>query len=185
MAKSTTGAIMEGIQGKVGNVVFRRRGDQFVISRRPLTSEREPSAGQAAQRERFRAAAAYAHQSMGDPVVKALYAAWAQRRGFTVFNTAVADYFGAPVVNAIDLSEYHGQAGDRIHIRASDDTDVLRVQVEVRDAQGALIEEGPAQEVTPDGGDWTYTATRPATGQTVVTATAFDRPGNTGTLTKA
>ena len=58
-----------------------------------------------------------------------------------------------PVIEAIDLSAYHGQIGDPIVIRASDDVEVTEMSVRVLAANGAEIETGPAVRV---GDAWRY-----------------------------
>jgi hypothetical protein len=89
-------------------------------------------------------------------------------------------------VDEIDLSDYTGQIGGAIHIRAHDDFKLKDVRVVIRDTGGVVLEQGAANDSTPDG-SWTYTATAnvPA-GQTVaIEVTATDLPGNKGTKTES
>ena len=181
MAKVTLNSALQGIRGKIDNWVYRRFGDRMVIARRPEFTG-EPSAGQLAVREKFRAAAAYARGALADPVTQALYQAAAKSRGVSTFAFVMGDFLNAPEVRSIDTSGYRGQVGDQIVVSAVDDFEVVSVNVVLRDAADAVIEEGPAALVV---GRWTYTATQTVAGGNSVTieATAKDHAGNSGKLT--
>ena len=90
----------------------------------------------------------------------------------------MADFFTAPVVDEVDLSNYNGAAGDPIVVRAHDDFKVARLLVAVSDTNGVEIENGEAVE-TPR---WVYTATSTIPQGTVVriAVTVSDQPGGTG-----
>ncbi|MEA3349070.1 MAG: hypothetical protein U9Q82_00450 [Chloroflexota bacterium] len=84
--------------------------------------------------------------------------------------------FNAPSVDEVDpstmlrtgLSAYTGAAGDEIAIMASDDFDVLGVQVALTDGESNPIESSAALETPADSGRWVYTATAAVeTGTTV------------------
>lgn len=59
MAKVKLNPILEQIRGQVGDLVFKRYGDETIISRKPDMSDLEPSAAQLAAQNRFRQAALY------------------------------------------------------------------------------------------------------------------------------
>jgi len=185
MAKVKLNPVLEKIQGHVGDLVFKRFGDEVVVSRKPDPSGMEPSQAQLAIRERFREAALYGKMAMADPATKALYEASAQDRRKPVFSLTVADFFNAPTVDEVDLSRYNGAVGDEIVIRASDDFEVASVSVNVSSADGTPIENGLAVETPVKSGRWVYTATAAvASGSTAwVTVTASDRPGGLGVVT--
>lgn len=90
----------------------------------------------------------------------------------------------APSGLSIQVSprSYHGHVGDLIKVLARDDFEVVAVDVVIRDAAAAVIEQGPA---TLAEGHWTYAATAVvATGETVtIEAVAKDRPGHPGSKT--
>lgn len=180
MAKVTLNPILEGIRGQVGDLVFKRYGDEVVISRKPDLSGVEPTAAQQATRDRFKQATLYGKMVMADPESKALYEAAAKAKGLPVFSLTVADFFNAPSVDEVDLAGYSGAVGDEIVVQASDDFAVAGVQVSLADDGGSLIEAGEAVETPPRSGRWVYTATAAvAPGATVrITVTAMDRPGS-------
>ena len=180
MAKTQLNSALNGISGGIDNWVYRSVRGRTVISRRgtntnPLT---EP---QLAVRERFRLAADYAKAAAADPVQQAIYAPFAKERGVSLFSAMMTDYLKPPVVNVIDLTGYHGQIGQPIRVRASDDIEVMGVRVTLQAPDLTVLEEGPA---VLQFGTWVYAATtvRPAGGVPItITATATDRPGNLGT----
>ena len=183
MAKVKLNPILEQIRGQVGDLVFRRYGDEVVISRKPDLSDVEPTEAQLAAQARFREAALYGKMVMADPETKALYAEAADAQGKPVFSLTVADFFNAPSVDEIDVSGYTGAVDDEILIRATDDFDVTSVLVTIADTDGTEIESGAATAPDADGGHWVYTATADvATGTTVrIGVVATDRPGGVGT----
>jgi hypothetical protein len=143
MASVTLNPVLESISGAVGDLVFRRHGDDVVIARRPA-GDRQFTPGQVAQQERFRLATVYGRAALADPATKALYEAKAAATGTPVFALAIADFFHAPAVDDIDLSAYSGQVGERIAIRAHDDFELVGVAVAIRKADGTVLEQGAA-----------------------------------------
>lgn len=70
MAKVKLNPILEQIRGKVGDLVFKRYGEEVVISRPPDFEGREWTEAQLAARERFRQAALYGKIVMADPATE-------------------------------------------------------------------------------------------------------------------
>jgi hypothetical protein len=179
MAKVKLNPILEQIRGQVGDLVFKRCGDEVVISRKPDLSDVEWSVAQVAHRERFRQATLYGKMVVADPATKVLYDEVAEARGKPVFALIVADFFNAPTVEEVDLSAYGGQSGDEIVVQAADDFDVVGVQVGIADAAGSGIEMGEATETPTGSGRWVYAATVdvPAGTSVRIGVAATDRPG--------
>ena len=181
MAQSKKNIATEGLSGKVGNFVFRRRksDDKIFVSRTPVGFEDEPSEARKAVQRKFQRAIAYGKSAIADPATKALYAAKATE-GRSAFNVAVADFFNAPQIEKIEMSNYSGAIGSTITITVTDDFAVLAVHVKIENMDGSLVEEG---EAAPGsfGVEWVYTAT--VTNESLagdkITVTAFDMPGNT------
>ena len=96
MARVKLNPILEQVRGQVGDLVFKRYGEEVVISRKPDFEGREPTAAQLAARERFREAALYGKIVMADPETKAIYVEAAKAKGQLVFSLTVADFFNAP-----------------------------------------------------------------------------------------
>ena len=185
MAHVKMNPIFEQMSGKMGDLVLKRYGDAVVVARKPELNGQEPTAAQAAARERFRRAAQYGRLALAQPEVRARYAAAARESGNPLFSLMVADFFSSPVVDEVNLSGYTGQAGDTIVIQAHDDFEVTGVTVSISEAGGQVVENGAATQNPPNSGRWLYTTTQTVNNVSgvQVTATASDRPGNTGTRT--
>jgi hypothetical protein len=174
--------MFEQASGQLGELVFREMRGKTVISRKPVYANNEPTAGQAAHRERFKQAVAYGRSVLADDNVRPLYEAVAKERNVPVFSTTIADFFNAPVIHHVDVFGYSGNIGDTISILASDDFGVAKVHVAISDDQGNMIENGEAVETAAGSGQWHYTAT--VQGQPVVKiqVVAMDRPGGTAVM---
>ena len=186
MAKIKLNPVMEAMRGSIGDLVFRRFGEEVVVGRKPDPSVHPPTPGQQAVRERFRLAAVYGKTVLADPATKAVYAAAAKGKGLPVFALTIADFFNEPAVDEIDLSAYSGQRGESIRIRASDDVEVTGVEANIRGTNGEVFEHGPAVRGVNDS-IWTYTTTAnvPAGQAVSIEVTASDRPGHKTTKTQA
>jgi hypothetical protein len=94
MAKVILNPLLDGLHGRVGNLVFRRTSTgKTTMYARPEKSQRIASEAQKAQRERFKQAVAYAYAAMAEPNVRAHYEEQAAKVKKTPFSLAVSDYF--------------------------------------------------------------------------------------------
>ncbi len=180
MAKVTLSSSLMDAHGKMGNVVFRKHGNEHIMAHTPIVGDHVPTPGQAAQRQRFKLATIYGSAVLADPARKAVYADKAKQKGLTVFALCIADFLHAPAIDNIDLSAYTGKTGETIAIQASDEVEVTGVAVRILDTGGTVLEQGPAQA---NGGNWTYTATTelPVGQPVTIEVTASDLPGHTTT----
>jgi hypothetical protein len=156
MAKVKLNPVMEQMRGKIGDLVFRKYEDRVIVARNPDRDGYILSAVQTDHRERFRQAAAYGKSAFADPAQKALYDAAGKARRKPAFALAVSDYLNPPVIDPLDLTQYTGQVGQPIIVRARDDFAVTAVNVTIKDNAGAVIEQGPA---SLELGVWRYVAT--------------------------
>ena len=182
MAKVKLNPALEQIRGQIGDLVFKRFGEEVIVGRKPDFDDRPPTPGQAAHRERFKLAALYGHTALADPVTKSLYEAKAKAEGQPVFSLIIADFFHAPVISEIDLSHYTGHANQPIRITASDDFEVVNVAVRITNTNNDVVEEGAAVHNSSNGA-WTYQTTTelPADERVSIEVSATDRPGNKAT----
>lgn len=176
MAKATLNSVVGGISGKSGGFVFRQLGGETFISQAANARPGKASRAQQAQRDRFKEATWYAKRVLADPCQLEAYQALGKQLNRRADKLVTGDFLTPPVVDRIDVSNYQGGAGGVIRILATDDIEVVSVDVTVQ-AAGLLIERGPAAKVH---GVWCYTATTsvPAGAALTITATAKDRPGN-------
>ena len=183
MAKAIDNVVIRGFSGSVGKqITFYQRAGKTIIGKARRKSSVPPSEKSIAVRTRFSASIGYAKIAMKDPATKSLYKAVAAPDQ-SAFNLAFRDAFLAPRVDSIDASNYHGQAGERITIQATDDFKVTGVTVSISDPSGKLVEEGPAS-VDPNGANWIYQSTQNLASipGSKITALAKDLPGNSGSF---
>lgn len=180
MAKQIDNIVMRNASGSLGDqLVFRNsKGTTIIAAKKHYDGEREYSEAQLAQQQAFRQAIRYARSAQRQEV----YRIKANGGRKSPFNLAVADWFKAPEVLAIDLSDWKGASGELIRVQAQDNITVKRVIVGFSDASGELLEEGAATDV----GDlwWEYTTRSNLVGAVTVTATAVDLPGNMTELSR-
>ncbi|MDR2765806.1 MAG: hypothetical protein LBB90_12370 [Tannerella sp.] len=158
MAKSRRNVVTQGLSGTIGTLVFSQRGGQTIVRMRPQQGHHTFSEEQKEHQRRFQRAILYGKTAIADAETKAGYQQ-AAKPGQSAFNVAVADFFNAPVIERIDLSNYTGKAGDTIQVYVYDDFAVKEVRIRISNADGSLVEEGAAR-TDAIGYEWTYVATQ-------------------------
>ena len=73
MARVKLNPALEAIQGKVGDLVFKRFEGNEIVSRMPDRTGIVPTANQLAQQDKFRLAALYGKAVLADPVSRTVY----------------------------------------------------------------------------------------------------------------
>jgi len=147
--------LVKGASGRIGDqLVYRQRGGKTIIAKRPKAKTKPDTALQIATRELFYDAVLYAKTVIADEVKKAVYQA-KTRGNQTAYNLAVSDFCKASEIKRCDSSEYTGQTGQQIQIRATDDFKVESVRLSIKDSTDVLIEEGAAV-LAGNGVDWIY-----------------------------
>ncbi len=175
MAKVHNNVLARGVSGLLGDqlVLKRDKAGRTILSNRPHFSEnRVFTPAQRAQQERFRAARVYAREAKNLEVYQAKAAGTPQ----TPSNVAMTDWFHLPEIREVDLSNWTGQAGQLIRVRAVDDVQVRQVSVVILDESDAVLEQGPA--TAEDGDRWVYRTTVTASAPTKVVVKAEDLPGH-------
>jgi hypothetical protein len=178
MARIRQNIVLQGLSGLLGGqLVIRKQHGGYCVAVAPPRVPRPSTPAQAAQRDRFRRAAAYAKAAQGRPE----YQAPAAERQVPAYVVALGDWLNAPKVLGIDVSGYDGGAGQRIAVTAVDDVQVALVAVRIGDGAGAAVEEGTAVQSPADLRVWVYTTTTGALATPVrIRATAIDLAGQVG-----
>lgn len=185
MSNVSKNLLVNRASGNVGKqYVYRTKGEKTIIARMPsrkagrVLTEKEESL-----REKFAAASVYAQTVMSSEALKKEYQKKANANR-SVANVAARDYLKAPRVKDINTEDYTGAVGSVIAVRAIDDFRVERVHVKISAADGTLIEQGDAVQHAISKSVWNYTAQQnnANVAGTKILATAFDLPGNKGTL---
>jgi threonine dehydratase len=179
MSKVGNNIVTQGLSGMLGNqLVFRIRGSHTYVSKAPVKKERELSEAQILHQRKWQEAILYGKGAMASPEMKEAYKASADET-HSAYNVAVADFMNAPHIDEINISQYTGQPGSFITVRAVDDFSVAEVTVTIYNPDGTLVEQGNA--VAEAGGAlWKYTATAANTdlsGDKIVIKVS-DIPGN-------
>jgi hypothetical protein len=181
MADVDLAKVIDGIHGRIGDLVFRKQwGQQRVIglpdySGRPLPAQLE------AQKSRMTSASRYwKGVKEREPLVKAAYEARAKALNKPVFAVVYGDVCQPPCVQEIDLGAFSGRAGQVISVRAGDDFAVREVLVVIRAAGGTVLESGVAakRESTRDWWSYETKIDLESTAGSTVEAVAVDGPGN-------
>lgn len=130
--------------------------------------------------DRFAHANQYAKNVLKRPGMKELYAKGINARLSNTHTVAVTDYLNPPVIHDINIKDYHGTAGDKLRIRATDDFQVTSVEVRIINKEGHTLEKGAALKNKRKPSSWVYTTTVNNTQLegTKIQVTAKDRPGN-------
>ncbi len=94
MPKVKLSPVIMEIHGQMGGMVFRRtwKGETTLIKKADMSGVKWSKA-QAAHRQRFRKAVAFAKKAMADPQLKKAYEKAGAKKGKRAFEMAVSDYF--------------------------------------------------------------------------------------------
>jgi hypothetical protein len=181
MAQVFNNIFVRGLTGAVGDqfVIRRTRSGRTIVANKPkFDPNREFSKSQKSHQEAFRQAAAYARSAKTQP----LYVEKAKAMNSIAYNVAISDWFGKPEVLDIDASNWTGEIGQIIRVKAQDNVKVASVRVVIGNGDGTVSEQGEAVQSTTDGSWWIYTTTTlvARTLAVRVEATAKDLPGNFG-----
>lgn len=182
MVKLRKNILIKGLIGSVNKqLVLKQYGTATVVTTYPDMSRVEKTDKQKKENSRFREAMAYAKLQMSNPVSKAEYQA--KVKGLQkAINVAMADFYHPPEITKVDLSTWKGHAGDTITIHATDDFRVEKVEAEVLDSKGVLLESVVARQI--NAVKWEGVLQKEYTGgQFQIKVSACDRPGNVAVWT--
>ena len=184
MAKVTNNPTAGDLEGAVGDLVFYIRKGTHCARRRPVRRKKFTSAEKKNQ-SRFGQASAFAKAVLSDAAQKARYEQAAKATKGSAQNLAVSDFMHAPNLAEIDLSDYTGQAGERIRVRVEEGVlGAVAVKVAIADSGRSTLEQGAA--TLEDSGPWWCYKTQKQVSEDQplwITITATDQPGNKNTRT--
>lgn len=162
-------------------VAIKNRKGKSVMVMKTTKAEVPPSEGMLKQRRRFAQAATYSHNILLNPEMRIAYEMKASKL-LPAFQVAVKDFMLSPSITEIDVNDYEGKSGDKIHVTAYDDFAVTEVTVTIQDPSGVVIEKGKCV-LNPFTSNFDYTATVELTTSltgVVIIAKARDYPGHLG-----
>lgn len=143
--------VLEGLSGRVGDLVFRVRGETTIVARRPSRrASGEPLAeGQKRTVSRFREAVAFAREARDRPAFRSLSR---MLRGFSPYHLAIQDFISEPVIEEV-IEESSDPSGTVLVVTVSERVGVRTLQARrVREPSDAppkgvspASPEGPAE----------------------------------------
>ena len=165
--------------GTIGKLVYRKYRGRTIVAMKP-DADRPLSQAEVAHRQNFAQAAAWAKVALQDEALRPFYEALGKQRDIPARAAAVSDFLKQPTLEALDLSEYGGQAGDCIYFMASDNGGLVDATVTIGDGNGTVFESGAAVEVDDGTGYWMYTAQSDLmeVSRAAISVRVSDRPGN-------
>ena len=92
MAKIRWVGAIDAVSGRSGDLIYKRRGGTFYMSRTPDFSKRKLSAAQKGSLNRFRKAVIHAQGVLADPVARKRYEREAKMKRKPVYNLVIAEY---------------------------------------------------------------------------------------------
>lgn len=144
-----------GFSGAMDEMVFKdykKKGKTIVH----MKKHHEPTEAQLLVRERLSEAALSAKVTLEDPAKREFYQMIAKERDIPAFLAAISDHLSMPVIKSLNLSDYHGQVGESIQIRAEQYIGLASVNVELLGMDGTLLENGRSFEAATRTGLWVY-----------------------------
>jgi len=185
MAKVVLNPALQVLSGDVAGFVYRQQADgSVVVAKKSLVDpNREPSEAQLGQMQKFKEASARYNRLVDEGSSMAAYETLMAERGVKSLRALViGDILKSPVVSTLDLSNYHGAAGDTIRVIAEDNVGVARFSISIFDVTADAEVEAIETQVSKVSGtvEWVYTAavSLPAGHEATVRVTAYDLAGN-------
>jgi hypothetical protein len=139
---------LEGLSGRVGDLVFRVRGQTTIVARRPSkrAAGKPLAEGQERTVSRFREAVAFAREARERPAFRSLSR---MLRGFSPYHLAIQDFISEPVIETV-VEEGADPSGTVLVVTVSE-------RIGVRTLQARRVREpadGPPKEpssMSPEG----------------------------------
>jgi len=163
--------LLQFVRGTLGDqITIYERNDQIIMAAKRGKSKKKPTQKQLDVRWKMTLASAYAVSILKDPEIKAYYQS-KTGPGQNAYNMAVKDAFHSPEIQNIQVVEE-----DTVVVTAKNDFRLSKVEVQVYDATGKIVEKGRAVPAR-NGKDWEYkVASLPEKGK--IKALVEDLPGN-------
>ena len=136
--------MLEGLSGRVGDLVFRVRGDTTIVARRPARRRRDTPLAESQERtaSRFREAVAFAREARNRPAFRSLSRLL---RGFSPHHLAIQDFISEPRIER--LEEQGAEAGGTMLLVT------VSERVGTRALQVRLVESVEEKAETPAGAE--------------------------------
>ena len=160
MAISFNNQLTKNYHGRMGEVVFRVRGNASIMSVRPDCSNVIRTEKQLAINNNFAKSVKYAQFVIKNPELKAFYTRKKGDSRMSAYNAAMSDYLLSSKIERVDFGGYQGMPGNMITVEAWDKWKVESVGIVIYNEAGEILEAGAAVPRDISGAlEWDYTAT--------------------------
>jgi hypothetical protein len=133
MAEVRKNPLLEGLSGRVGDVVFRIRDGRTFVARRPVRGPARAATGARGETiSRFKLAVAFAREARHKPAFRSLSR---MLRGYSPYHLAIQDFLSIPVIERINAAGV-GSAGGSLVIEVSEKIEVRSVEVRLLEGRG-------------------------------------------------
>lgn len=139
------GSLLDGVTGRVGDLVLRRQGDQTIVSHRPRGKRTQQPTTETRQRTltRFQEAVAFAKEARHRRAYRSLSRLLGR---FSPYHVALQDFLSEPAIEEIDDSRVSLKGGE-LTILVSETVAVRTVRIKM-----PALEEIPLDVRRPEGG---------------------------------
>ena len=136
--------VLEGLSGRVGDLVFRVRGKTTIVARRPVRRKRDEPLAEGQERTvlRFREAVAFAREARERPAFRSLSR---MLRGFSPYHLAIQDFISEPVIEEV-VEEGSDPSGTVLIVTVSERIGIRTLQARRVEESGKGTSESPAKE---------------------------------------
>lgn len=185
MAKVVLNPALQVLSGDVAGFVYRQQSDgSVVVAKKSVPDpDRELSEAQLDQMQKFKEASARYRRLLEDNDTLVAYQSLLKERGEKRLRAMViGDILKSPFISTLDLSNYHGAAGDTIRIIAEDNVGVARLTLSIWDVTDNDEVESAEMNIAKVAGtlEWVFTATASLTAghEAEVRVSVYDLAGN-------
>ncbi len=134
MAIIKKGSLLDGASGRIGDLVFRTRGDRTIVSQRP--GRRDPGLPRSARLKktltRFQEAVRFAREARHKNSFRSLSRTL---RGYSPYHIALQDFLSIPVIESVDAGGV-GHRGGEVVVRVAERVAVRSVRVKLTGKSG-------------------------------------------------
>ena len=139
MGMLTPNSLVGLLHGRFGDLVFVRGKDGRIWVRHRPRRQAAVTAGELKGQGLIAAANRYVRKIRQAPEQYAAYQRAARLAGKRECDLAKADFCHPPIITDVDLNAYTGATGEVIGVRASDDFEVVTLEVVVSEVGGIVL----------------------------------------------
>ena len=158
MAISFNNVVTRYYSGRVGDIVLKNYGGKSVMTKRPDCSKVIKTARQLVLMNKFARGVKFGQFAKDNPALCENYNK--KRPDLSPYHAAISDFMSRPVIERVDVSNYHGLPGNIVTVSTWDKWSIEGVSMVIFNVLGEVVECGAAVPGQFSGNmEWDYTAT--------------------------